>query len=216
MGGIQMILMIVGVVLVALVAIGMIFTTLYRRSSKEQTLVMEDLGKNGLELETVSLTALDQTSKEFFNPDNAFDAAGLTMLTDQIESRRKQRNDIERDTQVAIEKKDLEAERLSLNISRDSEYARLDQQREVETRKAHQQAGIAQEQAGQERTAEEARITSTQQVDLARSFFRQRVDATNTAAMFDASNIVVVPYPAFVTRRRTQLVKIPTNGDFGQ
>src|SRR4249920_1488484 len=36
--------------------------------------VAEDLLKNGLELETVSLTGLDQTNMEFFNPSNAFDA----------------------------------------------------------------------------------------------------------------------------------------------
>src|SRR5690349_24016037 len=36
----------------------------------------EDLTKNGLELESVSLTQLDQTSMEFVNPSNAFDAEG--------------------------------------------------------------------------------------------------------------------------------------------
>ena len=29
-------------------------------------------------------TGLDQTGKEYFNPDNAFDAEGLTRLTEQI------------------------------------------------------------------------------------------------------------------------------------
>src|SRR5690606_27073109 len=36
-----------------------------------QNAVAEDLEKNGLELESVSLTSLDQTDKKFFNPDNA-------------------------------------------------------------------------------------------------------------------------------------------------
>ena len=48
---------------------------------KVQQVVSEDLLKNGLELESVSLTGLVQTSREYFNPDNAFDAEGLTMLT---------------------------------------------------------------------------------------------------------------------------------------
>lgn len=43
---------------------------------KVQQVVSEDLLKNGLELESVSLTGLDQTSKEHFNPNNAFDAEG--------------------------------------------------------------------------------------------------------------------------------------------
>ena len=132
---------------------------------KVQTAVSEDLLKNGLELESVSLTGLDQTDRDFFNPNNAFDAAGLTKLTDEIEVRRQRRNEIERDTQVAIEQKDLETERQSLSIGRDTEYARLEQTREVEIRRASQVAEIAREQAEQEREAEQARIMATRDVE---------------------------------------------------
>ena len=66
---------------------------------KVQMAVTEDLLKNGLELESVSLTSLDQTSRDFLNPQNAFDAQGLTLLTQQIEMRRKERNDIEQETE---------------------------------------------------------------------------------------------------------------------
>ena len=38
----------------------------------------EALAQNGLELETVALTDLDQTDLQFFNPSNRFDAEGLT------------------------------------------------------------------------------------------------------------------------------------------
>ena len=89
--------------------------------------VAEDLRKNGLELEAASLTQLDQTAMEFFNPSNAFDAEGLTRLTEQIERRKKQRNDVEQDTMISIRSKNLEAEKLSLDIDREAEYARLQQ-----------------------------------------------------------------------------------------
>lgn len=131
---------------------------------KVQAAVSEDILKNGLELESVSLTGLDQTSKEFFNPDNAFDAEGLTKLTLEIEARRKKRNDIEQETRVEIERKNLDAERQRLEIARDTEYARLEQQREVEIRKAEQAALIAQQQAEREREAEQAKIMATRQV----------------------------------------------------
>lgn len=133
-----------------------------------QTTVAEDLLKNGLELESVSLTGLDQTSREFFNPNNAFDAEGLTRLTEEIEARRKLRNDIEQDTEVEIKDKNLEAERKRLEISRDEEYARLQQEREVEIRRASQIAEIAREQALKQREAEEAQIVEKQKVDTAR------------------------------------------------
>lgn len=131
---------------------------------KVQAAVSEDILKNGLELESVSLTGLDQTSKEYFNPDNAFDAEGLTKLTEEIEARRKKRNDIEQDTRVEIERKNLEAEKQRLSIMRDTEYARLEQQREVEIRKSEQAALIAQQQAARQQEAEQAKIIAAQQV----------------------------------------------------
>jgi uncharacterized membrane protein YqiK len=131
---------------------------------KVQAAVSEDILKNGLELESVSLTGLDQTNKEFFNPDNAFDAEGLTKLTSEIEERRKKRNDIEQETEVLIARKNLDAETQQLQIKRDQEYARLEQQREVQIREAEQAAQIAQEKAEREREAEEAQILAAQQV----------------------------------------------------
>jgi len=131
---------------------------------KVQAAVSEDILKNGLELESVSLTGLDQTSKEFFNPNNAFDAEGLTKLTEEIEARRKKRNDIEQETEVEIRRKNLDAEQQSLQISRDAEYARLEQQREVEIRKAEQSAQIIKEQAQRERESEQAKIEAEQLV----------------------------------------------------
>ncbi len=134
---------------------------------KVQQVVSEDLLKNGLELESVSLTGLDQTGFEHFNPQNAFDAEGLTKLTEAIESRRKKRNDIEQDTAVQIQTKNLEAEREKLEIGREEEYARLAQQREIEIRRASQAAAIAAEQAEKLRESEEAKITSQREVDMA-------------------------------------------------
>lgn len=134
---------------------------------KVQQVVSEDLLKNGLELESVSLTGLDQTSFEHFNPQNAFDAEGLTKLTEAIESRRKKRNDIEQDTEIQIRTKDLEAERLKLDIGRDEEYAKIEQQRELAIRRAAQAAEIAREEAEQSRESELARIGARQQVDTA-------------------------------------------------
>src|SRR6201999_2730576 len=102
--------------------------------------VAEDLLKNGLELETVSLTGLDQTSMEFFNPSNAFDAEGLTRLTEEIERRKKIRNDIEQDTMIQIRNKNLQTEKLSLDIDLEAENARLSQEREIEISRAAQRA----------------------------------------------------------------------------
>ena len=130
--------------------------------------VADDLLKNGLELESVSLTSLDQTSMEFFNPSNAFDAEGLTQLTDEIERRKKIRNDIEQDTMIQIRNKNLESEKLALHIDRDSEYARLAHERELEVRRAEQRAELARKRAQSDRESEQARIEATREVELAK------------------------------------------------
>ena len=138
--------------------------------------VAEDLTKNGLELEAASLTQLDQTGMEFFNPSNAFDAEGLTRLTEQIEHRKKQRNDVEQDTLIAIRNKNLEAEKLSLEIDRESEYARLTQQREVEIARARQRSEVTTERAQREQAAEGAQIVAKQTIDAARIRSEQSIE----------------------------------------
>ena len=151
------------------VAAGMTMNELHEQRAdfvqKVQQASSNDLAMNGLELESVSLTGLDQTSIEHFNANNAFDAEGLTKLTEQIEARKKLRNDIEQDTRVQMETKNLEASQRSFEISRDQEYARLEQEREVEVRRAAQSAEIAREQAERNREADAARIEAKKQVD---------------------------------------------------
>jgi uncharacterized membrane protein YqiK len=141
---------------------------------KVQQVSSNDLAMNGLELESVSLTGLDQTSIEHFNANNAFDAEGLTRLTEQIELRKKARNDIEQDTRVQIETKNLEADQRSFEISRDNEFARLEQEREVEMRRAKQSSEVAREQAERSREAEGARIEAKRHIDS------QQIEADRT------------------------------------
>ena len=169
------------------VAAGMTMNELHEQRAdfvqKVQQVSSNDLAMNGLELESVSLTGLDQTSIEHFNANNAFDAEGLTKLTEQIELRKKARNDIEQDTRVQIETKNLEADKRSFEIGRDKEYARLEQEREVEIRRAAQAAEIAREQAERTREADAARIEAkklvdAQQIEADRLVEEARIDQT--------------------------------------
>ncbi|MFM7610032.1 MAG: flotillin family protein, partial [Alphaproteobacteria bacterium] len=127
-----------------------------------------DLEKNGLELESVAILDIDQTSLEFFNPSNRFDAEGLTALIRDIEERRKLRNDIEQDAMIQIRARNLEAEKQALDIERESETARLEQEREIEFRRAQQRAELAKERATRDTEAEEAQITARETIEKAR------------------------------------------------
>lgn len=132
-----------------------------------QNAVSEDLLKNGLELESVSLTRLDQTPISFFNAQNAFDAEGLTKLTQQTQQRARERNEIEQDTAVAIAQKNFEATQLKLTIEKDQTFATLQQQQEVATRQAQQTAEVASITAQREREAQQAKIDAERQVQEA-------------------------------------------------
>jgi uncharacterized membrane protein YqiK len=146
-----------------------------------RTVVAADLLQNGLELETVSLTQLDQTAMEYFNPSNAFDAEGLTRLTEQIERRKKIRNDIEQDTMIEIRNKNLDTERQALEIDRALEHARLAQEQDLETQRAAQRAEIARERADKDQDAERAQITSRQSIEQARIASERAVEEQRIA-----------------------------------
>lgn len=143
---------------------------------KVQNAVKADLEKNGLELETVSLTGLDQTDKQFFNANNAFDAQGLTKLTETIEEKKKVRNDIEQNTSVAIKKKNLEAEKERLELEREEEFARAAQQRAIANQAAIEASSIAKEKAENDKLAEEAEIHAQREVETARIKANRAID----------------------------------------
>jgi uncharacterized membrane protein YqiK len=128
----------------------------------------EGLAQNGLELESVAIVDLDQTGLEFFDSSNAFDAEGLTQLTETIEARRRMRNEIEQRTQIEIRTQNLEAQRRSLDIERDSEYARIAQEHDVEIRRAAQRVELAKDRAERERESEQAQIIAREEVEKSR------------------------------------------------
>lgn len=152
------------------VAAEMNMDELYEKRSdfvqRVQQAVAEDLLKNGMELETVSLTSLDQTDMKFFNPENAFDAEGLTKLTEIVQSRKKLRNDIEQDTQVQIKQKNLEAEKRRLEIEKQEKFLQASQRQEVEVQAAERSAETEKQKAEQDRIAKEAKIESERSVSI--------------------------------------------------
>ena len=148
---------------------------------KVREAVADDLSRNGLELEAASLTRLDQTDMSYFNPSNAFDAEGLTRLTEKIESRKKARNDIELETRIQIREKNLESEKLNLALDREEHYARLEQQLEVESRKAEQMADIARQRAEQSQEADQAEIVAKQKVEIASILSEREIEEERIA-----------------------------------
>jgi len=134
---------------------------------KVQNNVANDLEKNGLELESVSLTGFDQTDLHFFNENNAFDAEGRARLAKIIEEKRKETNDIEQENRVQIERRNLDAERESLEIKKQEEELRIAQEQVLEFKRVEQRAEITKKRELKEREEREAQISKEQAIEVA-------------------------------------------------
>lgn len=132
-----------------------------------QNNVANDLEKNGLELESVSLTGFDQTDLQFFNENNAFDAEGRARLAKIIEEKRKETNDIQQENRIKIEQRNLEAEKESLEIEKAEEEARLIQQQSLEFKRADQKAEIIKQKENKAREEREAEIAKERAIETA-------------------------------------------------
>ncbi|MGW7676523.1 flotillin family protein [Shewanella sp. S23-S33] len=132
-----------------------------------QNNVANDLEKNGLELESVSLTGFDQTDLQFFNENNAFDAEGRARLAKIIEEKRKETNDIQQENRIKIEQRNLEAEKESLEIEKSEEEARLIQQQSLEFKRADQKAEIIKQKENKAREEREAEIAKERAIETA-------------------------------------------------
>ncbi len=181
-----------------------------------KTEVAAALTKNGLELEAVSFTSLDQADIKMFNPSNAFDAEGLTRLTEEIESRKKKRNDIEQDTMIAIRKKNLESEKLALSIDQESEYSRLDQEREVAVRRSKQRAEVARERAESEREIEESQLRAKELVEKTRIQQENAIEAEAILRNLETQKLEIARRRTLDIENQDRAIAVAVNEAEGQ
>lgn len=144
--------------------------------------VATDLELNGLELESASLTKLDQTDTKFFNPNNAFDAEGLTALTKIVEAKRQERNQTIRNAEVAIAQQDLDATQKTLEILRLKKDAELSQQRDITNKTAETRAAAALKEAEASRAEAEAKIMAQQSIAERQAAAKQVQESAAIAA----------------------------------
>ncbi|MEM1264447.1 MAG: flotillin domain-containing protein [Pseudomonadota bacterium] len=146
-----------------------------------QNTVSEDLLKNGLELESVSLTALDQTPFESLDENNAFNAVGMRQLAEVIADSKKKRALIDAEADTAVRQAAMEAAKRKLQIDREEEEAKIAQAQEIATLQAAQDAEIARRRAEAEEEAEAARIAKERSVRAAEIAREEAIRAAEIA-----------------------------------
>ena len=129
-------------------------------------LVDDVVTKNGLELESVSLSSMDQTDKQYLDPSNTFDAVGLIKVTRETEESRRTRNEIEKNADLKIAQTNLDVEKKNLNIKRESEYSRLQTDLDVTTKQTEQTAKITIIKAIKQKEASEVEIAQKEETEI--------------------------------------------------
>ena len=118
----------------------------------------EEIRRNGLELESVSLTALDQTPFTALDENNAFNAVGMRKLAEVIANSKKERATIDADAEVSVRRSAMEAAKRTLQIDLEEQEAQIEQVKTLESLRATQLAEIAASKAESEIAANAAKI----------------------------------------------------------
>ena len=166
-----------------------------RYTADVSAMLGEDLAQNGLLLESVSLTRLDQTPFHALDENNAFNAVGMRRLAEIIAVNRKERAAIETDAEVAVRQSQLDATKRKLLIAQEEEEATIGQQREIETARAKSHADVAEEQAESERRREVARVARerdvrTAEIERDRELLRRQLESELATEAAKADNAV--------------------------
>lgn len=125
------------------------------------------LARYGLQLDSVSLTGLDQTPFAALDENNAFNAVGLRKLAEVIAVSKKERAEIEGETAVSVRRAAMEAARRKLEIELEERRAEIAQAQAVEALLASQLAEVARSKAEAEQAAAAARIRMEQEIQAA-------------------------------------------------
>ncbi|MBY6121873.1 flotillin [Mameliella alba] len=127
----------------------------------------DTLARYGLQLDSVSLTALDQTPFSSLDENNAFNAVGMRKLAEVIATSKRERAEIEGETAVAVRRAEVEASRRRMEIELEERRAEIAQGQEIETLLAAQLTEVARRKAEAEREAAQARIRMEQDIQSA-------------------------------------------------
>jgi len=155
----------------------------------------DNLAQNGLMLESMSLTRIDQTPFHALDENNAFNALGMRRLAEIIAVNKKERAVIEADADVSVRQSQLDATKRKLTISREEEEAMITQQREIEIARSRSAAETAEEQSVSEKRREAARIEREREVrssEIARDteLRRQTLESELNSALKQSENTV--------------------------
>ena len=146
-----------------------------------QEVLSEELKKNGLTLENVSITAFAMLPVKDLDPQDVFDAEGLRAITESVQTNREMTNRIQREKDNQIQAQNVFARKKQLEMEQDQKQAEADQGRKVAEYSALQAAETAKAVYIQEQARDLASLEKQRAVETAKVAQQQAVQTAEIA-----------------------------------
>jgi uncharacterized membrane protein YqiK len=136
-------------------------------ASAVQEIVTHDLATNGLTLESVTISSLDQTDPSALQERNVFDAQGLRKIAEITQKARVERNQIEMEAQRLVVAKNVETKKKVLDMERDQAEFEADQRSKVANVRAAREREVAEFKLAQDEAVTRRDIERQKQIETA-------------------------------------------------
>jgi len=160
-------------------------------------LLRDNLAQNGILLDSVSLTRLDQTAFSALDENNAFNAVGMRRLAEIIAINKKKRAEVQADADISVRQTELEATKRRLALGKEEEEAQISQRLEIEKIKAasDSEAMAAREEATV--ASESARIarekeTRVREIEKQRELRRLEIESQLNSELRKADSAILL------------------------
>lgn len=139
-------------------------------ASSVQQIVTHDLASNGLTLESVTISALDQTDPSQLQDRNVFDAQGLRKIAEITQKAKVQRNEIEQLSMEQVVSKNVATKKKVLDMEREQAEFEAEQKAKIQTVQAQRarevaEFKLAQDEAVSKRDIEKMKMIETAEVE---------------------------------------------------
>jgi uncharacterized membrane protein YqiK len=154
------------------------FVKLFENRQEFRDRIIEVIGNdlNGYVLEDCAIDYLEQTPKSSLDPNNILDAEGIRKITELTAVQNVVTNQLERDAELAVTKKNVETKEAMLSLERQQADAEARQKREIATIQAREEAETLKVQEEERLKAEQARIGVQEQLDIRNQNHQREVE----------------------------------------
>jgi len=144
------------------------FVELYQARDRFRDEIIRQIGDDlsGYVLEDAAIDYLEQTPLSKLDPSNILDAQGIKKITELTAQENVRTNELRRNEEMQIKKKDVETREAMLELERQQTDAESRQQREIASVQAREAAETARIQAEEHTKAELARLQSEQSISV--------------------------------------------------